>query len=238
LWAANQRNASGAIEVDHKKFPSGMPAFAAKLAKLGMKLGLYTARSNRTCSGAMPGSLGNEVIDARTFAEMGAVFLKNDDCRVKYSDAAKDYGAMQRAIAALPAVAMIHSTKAPDLGPVDAPKVTQFRRVGKDLKDDWQDVVRLLDTANDERYLQLSGQGQGFFSDLDMLEVGNPGNGKPMFPGQQIGKLSADEQQSHFSLWAAIKSPLVIGVRCALGHVACKVWASWWVWATLHVQRE
>ena len=28
----------------------------------------------------MPGSLGNEVKDARTFASYGADFLKNDDC--------------------------------------------------------------------------------------------------------------------------------------------------------------
>ena len=46
---------------------------------------------------------------------------------------------------------MIHSVKAPDLGPADAPLVCNFRRVGKDLKDTWEDVVRLLDTGNDER---------------------------------------------------------------------------------------
>lgn len=40
-----------------------------------------------------------------------------------YADAAKDYGAMQDAIAALPDVEMIHSVKAPDLGPDNAPKV-------------------------------------------------------------------------------------------------------------------
>ena len=40
-----------------------------------------------------------------------------------YANAAKDYGAMQDAIAALPDVEMIHSVKAPDLGPDSAPKV-------------------------------------------------------------------------------------------------------------------
>ena len=59
----------------------------------------------------MPGSLGNEFLDARTFAWMGAEFLKNDDCGVVYADAAKDYGAMERAIAAVPDVTMIHSVK-------------------------------------------------------------------------------------------------------------------------------
>ena len=55
----------------------------------------YTARNNRTCSGKMPGSLGNEAVDAKTFAAMGADFLKNDDCGVIYANAAQDYGAMQ-----------------------------------------------------------------------------------------------------------------------------------------------
>ena len=63
----------------------------------------------------MPGSLGNEALDARTFAWMGAEFLKNDDCGVVYADAAKDYGAMERAIAAVPGVAMIHSVKVREL---------------------------------------------------------------------------------------------------------------------------
>ena len=91
-------------------------------------------------------------------------FCAQDDCGVVYANAAKDYGAMQDAIAALPDVKMIHSVKAPDLGPTDAPKVCQFRRVAKDVKDDWCDIMRLLDTANDERF--LSEVKQGFFSDL------------------------------------------------------------------------
>ena len=53
-----------------------MKSFAAVLKAKGMALGLYTARSVRTCSGKMPGSLGNETIDAVTFAAMGAEFLK------------------------------------------------------------------------------------------------------------------------------------------------------------------
>lgn len=84
-----------------------------------------------------------------------------------YADATKDYGAMEQAIAKLTDVQMIHNVKAPDLGPEAAPNVCQFRRVGKDLKDDWFDVMRLLDTANDERF--LSKVGPGFFSDLDMV---------------------------------------------------------------------
>jgi alpha-galactosidase len=65
-----------------------------------LRLCADTARSTRTCSGMMPGSLGNEMLDAQTFAAMGADFVKNDDCHVVYADAVRDYGAMQRAIGA------------------------------------------------------------------------------------------------------------------------------------------
>ena len=53
-----------------------------------------------------------------------------------------------------------------DQSPDDAPKVCQFRRVAKDVKDDWCDIMRLLDTANDERFLSEVGPDKGFFSDL------------------------------------------------------------------------
>ena len=66
-----------------------MAALADKLHAAKFEFGLYTARYPRTCSDKMPGSLGNEEIDARTFAEMGADFLKNDDCHVVYADAVK-----------------------------------------------------------------------------------------------------------------------------------------------------
>eukprot|EP01052_Picozoa_sp_SAG31_P011837 SAG31_NODE_680_length_12881_cov_35.655453_7_plen_259_part_00 len=36
-------------------------------------------------------------------------------------------------------------------------------------------------------------------------------NCRENFPGQKCGELTPDEQQAHFSLWAAFKSPLVIG---------------------------
>ena len=103
-------------------------------------------------SGKMPGSLHNEGIDADTFASYGADFVKNDDCGVVYANAALDYGAMQRAIASV-ARPMLHNVKAPDLTPASAREVCQLKRVGKDLKNDWQDMVRVLDTGMDARFL-------------------------------------------------------------------------------------
>ena len=44
-----------------------------------------------------------------------------------------------------------------------------------------------------------------------VMQVGNPGNGSPYFPGELYNNMSHAEQTAHFSLWAAFKSPLVIG---------------------------
>ena len=82
----------------------------------------------------MPGSLGKEELDALTFAEYGADFIKNDDCGVVYANAAQDYGTMQTAIASVTDRPMYHNVKAPDLPPQPAVNVSQFRRVGHDLK--------------------------------------------------------------------------------------------------------
>jgi hypothetical protein len=81
-WAASARNATGHVVGDPTTFPHGMKWLGDSLHAKGFSFGLYTARNIRTCSGKMPGSLHNEVIDATTFASYGADFVKNDDCGV------------------------------------------------------------------------------------------------------------------------------------------------------------
>ena len=141
LWAAPERNATGHIVADPDRFPSGAAALGSWLKLHGFRFGLYTARNTRTCSNQMPGSLGNEVLDAETFASYGASFIKNDDCGVNLSHAVLDYGAMQRAIADVPGHAMMHNVKAPDLPADRSRNVSQMRRVGKDLKNTWENMV-------------------------------------------------------------------------------------------------
>lgn len=64
---------------------------------------------------------------------------------------------------------MLHDVKAPDLTPAQATQVSQFRRVAKDLKNDWHDMVRVLDTGDDNSFLDNVGPAKGFFSDFDIL---------------------------------------------------------------------
>lgn len=60
----------------------------------------------------------------------------------------------------------------------------------------------------------------------DMMEVGNPddhASGDSFgVPGKRTNTLTLAEQTAHFSLWAALKSPLVIGVSITVLHLAYK----------------
>ena len=67
-------------------------------------------------------------------------------------------------------------------------------RTTGDISDNWRSMVGNLNL--NDRWWNFSGPGH--WNDPDMLEVGN-------------GGMTNDEYQAHFSLWALIKSPLLIG---------------------------
>lgn len=112
---------------------------------------------------------------------------------------------MQRAIAATDRP-MLHNVKAPDLTPTTAPEVCQIKRVGKDLRNDWEDLTRVFDTGMSNPFLDLVRNGSNFWMDFDMLFIGTTGDSR-----SGGADLTYTEQKAHFSLWAAAKSPLVVG---------------------------
>jgi len=79
-WQASQRDGNGRLGFDVGRFPS-REGIIQKLNSLGFKVGVYSSCSALTCED-MPGSYGYEEIDARTFANWGAEYLKYDYCHV------------------------------------------------------------------------------------------------------------------------------------------------------------
>lgn len=63
------------IMPDLNKFPDGMKGLADKVHALGFKYGMYSSAGTQTCA-SYPASLGNELLDAETFAEWGVDYLK------------------------------------------------------------------------------------------------------------------------------------------------------------------
>ncbi|KAJ0104507.1 hypothetical protein Patl1_19229 [Pistacia atlantica] len=75
-----------------------------------------------------------------------------------------------------------------------APKIGNSWRTTGDISDNWDSMTSRAD-QNDK---WASYAGPGGWNDPDMLEVGN-------------GGMTTDEYRSHFSIWALIKAPLLIG---------------------------
>jgi alpha-galactosidase len=74
-WDSGSRNATGYLQADPLKFPSGIANLTGDLHAQGFKFGIYAAASSVVCSGR-PGSLYLEDRDARTFAEWGVDLVK------------------------------------------------------------------------------------------------------------------------------------------------------------------
>ena len=78
-WTAQERDSTGRIVPDESKFPSGMAALADYVHARGMRLGIYSSASPRTCAGFV-GSMGHEAVDAQTFVDWKIDYLKMDSC--------------------------------------------------------------------------------------------------------------------------------------------------------------
>uniref|UniRef100_A0A2N9HBZ3 Alpha-galactosidase n=1 Tax=Fagus sylvatica TaxID=28930 RepID=A0A2N9HBZ3_FAGSY len=80
-WGEENRDLGGNLRAKHSTFPSGIKALADYVHAKGLKLGIYSDAGKK-----MPGSLGHEDQDARTFSEWGIDYLKYDNC---YHDGSK-----------------------------------------------------------------------------------------------------------------------------------------------------
>lgn len=92
-WAAQERDAAGAIVPDPTRFPSGMKALADYVATKGMKLGLYGDIGSSTCGGfigfnisATPDAVQDAKLaaDVETMMGWGMASLKVDGCNADF----------------------------------------------------------------------------------------------------------------------------------------------------------
>lgn len=78
-WQSSERDRDGRLQGDLRTFSRGIDKLIQDINALGLKVGLYSSNGTNTCED-MPASLGNEVLDARTFASWGCEFFKYDFC--------------------------------------------------------------------------------------------------------------------------------------------------------------
>ncbi|KAI5852379.1 glycoside hydrolase superfamily [Tricharina praecox] len=237
-WSLKERdNVTQRIIPDPERFPEGIAGTAEKVHALGLKLGIYSDAGTLTCAG-YPGSLGYEAVDAQTWEEWGVDYLKYDNCNVpaNWTDVYQYwpeywYGTYENQTGGTPAPAGYDFSKS-----LSAERYHRMRdalrahegessilyslcnwghahveRWGNETGQSWRmwgDIVPQWDQQLDWSWGFMPIVNHGIFflewsgfwghNDLDMLEVGN-------------GNLTAEETRTHFGLWAALKSPLLIG---------------------------
>jgi len=96
-WAVDRRGPGGTLQADPAMFPSGtLKPLSDYVHQMGLLFGTYTDRADKTCAGR-PGALGHEALDARTYADWGVDYLKEDSCfaATDHAKAFAQYGAMR-----------------------------------------------------------------------------------------------------------------------------------------------
>jgi alpha-galactosidase len=206
------------LEVDAKKFPRGIAWLASYAHERGMKLGIYSGPGETTCAG-YTGSVGHELDDAKTFAGWGVDHLKYDSCcshrEAPKSELQKIFRTMSDALMAQRRGIVLHACHCGwgDIWEWAGALGVNHWRIGQDISDDFNypdnrekyyfDVLDQLDRGVGlEKY-----SGPGHWNDYDMLIVGLDGKSK-----QLVGTgASNTEYRTHFSLWAMVSSPMLVG---------------------------
>ena len=203
-WSLHERDENGRLVPDPEKFPHGMKYLADYIHGKGLKFGIYSCAGYLTCA-CHPGSCDHEWIDAKTFAEWEIDFLKYDFCFHPFSEKSDVlYKRMGLALANCGRDILFSAC------------TCGFDHTRQWIKETgahmWRSTVDILDSWAS---IKLIAQSQlpvqeynapGCFNDMDMLVVGMNGSGHVGLTG-----CTAEEYRLHFSLWAMLNSPLMIG---------------------------
>lgn len=211
-WMASTRDSHGNLVADPTKFPAGIAALAAYVHKDGLQFGIYEGAGNRTCSSRnLPGSYNHETQDANLFASWGVDYLKYDWCNGHSTPFTDFPGKTHDQVAQILYTRMSNALKATNrpivfsmcngadssVHPANwgAPISNLWRTTG-DIHPTWASIYSNY-TKNAALYTKA---GPGHWNDPDMLEIGN-------------GTLTTTEERAHFSLWAEMAAPLLIGTN-------------------------
>lgn len=229
-WAAPTRDSDGHLQADPDRFPHGIAALARYAHDRGMLLGIYHSPFNQGC-GQDPriGGAGHEQADAQTFADWGVDYLKYDWCRMAagHDDQVKYFTAMRDTLRATGRhiIYSINPNSSGDPGAgmeYDWSHTSDITRNAVDLVPAWGDSALWAEglagvsQAFTEAGAAASHSGPSHINDPDMMVIGLGWNefvvGHPtMSMGSPRPDLTAEEQQTHISLWALLAAPLLAG---------------------------
>lgn len=199
---------------DLDKWPHGLRNLTDRLRQLGISSSAYSDAGYQTCAG-YPGSYGYESRDLETWKQWGFDYLKYDNCYIPFDNVTQEnvYGRYARMADAIAQRVSDGTDEQPfwfslcEWGWQEpwiwGRRLGQSWRINGDIKPWWSAIALILELAS-QHYWASNFYGH---NDLDMLEVGNTGQGTP------VGNLTLDESKAHFTAWALLKSPLFISTN-------------------------
>ncbi|SNX85120.1 related to alpha-galactosidase [Melanopsichium pennsylvanicum] len=218
-WQALNRSEDGKPQPNATKFPNGIPPVAEHIHQAGLRFGIYMTNGIKGCGPNSPGSWGFEEIDAQQFADWNVDYLKYDNCGTFEAGThppQSRFRVMSNALRETGRDILYSLCQWGDQFPwYWADQVAHSYRISGDITATFSD--RGKDCACKTAYCLNTGyagcsvmtiirkmreisyfQHPGSFADMDMLEIG-------------IANLTLHEERTHFSFWAALKSPLIVG---------------------------
>ncbi|MGN0547268.1 MAG: glycoside hydrolase family 27 protein [Acutalibacteraceae bacterium] len=204
-WSERERDPeSGKIIPDKIKFPNGMKAVSDYVHSKGLKFGMYSCAGTRTCAD-YPGSFDHEFLDAETFAEYGADFLKYDFCFKP--DSANGPLLYRKMGMALRACGREILYSACNWGSDDVN--TWIRSAGAHMYRSTGDINDSFVSMRDISTSQIDNlaySAPGCFNDIDMLTIGMYGKGN-------VGSCGCNDTdyKTQFAIWCMFSAPLMLG---------------------------
>lgn len=204
------RGADGRLLTHPARFPKGLRHVVDHIHALGFKAGIYSDAGRNTCGsywdsdslGVGVGLYGHDSQDAAYFfRELGFDFIKVDFCGgdAKQNtehlqlDERERYTAIRRAIDAAGRPDVRMNVCRWNFPGTWVHGVASSWRISQDINPSWASVRNII---GQNLYLSAYA-GPGHYNDMDMLEIGRG--------------LSAAEEETHFGMWCAMSSPLLIG---------------------------
>ncbi|KAG9231324.1 melibiase [Amylocarpus encephaloides] len=218
------RGEDGYVTPNKQRFPNGMKPISDELHKKRFKYGMYSSAGEMTCA-RFAGSLDHETKDAENFANWGVDFLKYDNCyhmgRMGTPEISFNrFKVMADALKATGKdIALSLCSWGEDYVHTWGMSIAHSWRMSGDIYDSFTrpDDLCGCDVNNPadpfciapgthcsvlfilNKVAPYSDRSiPGGWNDLDMLEVGQ-------------GGMTDEEYKAHFALWAALKSPLMLG---------------------------
>ncbi|MBD5475001.1 MAG: glycoside hydrolase family 27 protein [Lachnospiraceae bacterium] len=206
-WSLKERDSEGRLVADPEKFPNGIKALADYIHEKGFKFGMYSCCGTRTCAN-YPGSFEHEFEDAKQFAQWGVDYLKYDNCfKPQNQDGRTLYRRMGMALANSGRDIVFSACQwgTDSVHEWIRSSGAHLFRSTEDINDSWNSIKDIALSQLDKQAFS----GSYCHNDMDMLVVGMYGKGGNEYIS--AGGCTDEEYQTHFSLWAMMNSPLMIG---------------------------